>query len=151
MCGRVVQSSETRKLKILDGVDMRDSRECKPRWNGAPSQGFLVIRRNAETGAITLDPLRWGLIPHWCKDQKGGPRPINAKAETVAKLPSFRDAYARRRCLLPIDAFYEWKRIAGSPRKQPYAVAMKDREPFSLAGIWRSGNARTANGCALSR
>jgi putative SOS response-associated peptidase YedK len=138
MCGRVVQSSETIRLKILDGIGVPDSRERKPRWNGAPSQDFLVIRRNPDSGAITLDPLRWGLIPHWCKDEKGGQRPINAKAETVATLPSFREAYKKRRCLLPIDAFYEWQRIPGSPRKQPYAIAMKDREPFCLAGIWEN-------------
>jgi len=64
-----------------------------PRWNGTPSQELLVIRRNHESGAVSLDPLRWGLIPHWCSDPKGGRKPINAKCETVRDLPTFRGAY----------------------------------------------------------
>jgi putative SOS response-associated peptidase YedK len=60
---------------------------------------------------VSLDPLRWGLIPYWCKDPKGGRKPINAKAETVAGLPIFRDAYARRRCILPVDGFFEGRRL----------------------------------------
>ena len=85
-----------------------------------------------------LDRLWWGLIPHWCKDADGGRKPINAKAETVATLPSFRDAYKRRRCLVPIDNFFEWKAIKGVKPKQPYAVGMESGEPFALAGIWEN-------------
>ena len=66
------------------------------------------------------------------------PPPINAKAETVAKLPMFRDAYARRRCIMPIDAFFEWKAILGQKAKQPFAIGMKDRSPFGLAGLWEN-------------
>ena len=77
------------------------------------------------------------LIPHWCKDEDGGRKPINAKAETVAQLPSFRDAYRHRRCLVPIDNFFEWKAVKGRP-KQPYAIGMKSGEPFALAGIWEN-------------
>ncbi|MFM9847976.1 MAG: SOS response-associated peptidase [Hyphomicrobiaceae bacterium] len=80
--------------------------------------------------------MTWGLIPYWCKDQSGGRKPINAKAETVASLPSFRDAYQRRRCILPIDNFFEWKAVKGQRTKQPYAIAMKNGEPFALAAIW---------------
>ena len=98
MCGRVIQSSGPLRYAIFDGVDVRDSRvhNYPPRWNGAPSQDLLVIRRNHQTGAVSLDPLRWGLIPYWCEDPKGGRKPINAKCETVDRLPMFRDAY--RRC-----------------------------------------------------
>ena len=74
MCGRVIQSSGPLRYGMVEGMDMRDSRahNYPPRWNGAPSQELLVIRRNHETGAVSLDPLRWGLIPHWCMDPKGG-------------------------------------------------------------------------------
>jgi putative SOS response-associated peptidase YedK len=82
--------------------------------------------------------LRWGLIPHWCKDPKGGCKPINAKAETVARLPMFRDAYARRRCILAVDGFFEWKAIKGLKAKQPFAIAMRDGSPFGIAGIWEN-------------
>jgi putative SOS response-associated peptidase YedK len=70
---------------------------------------------------VSLDPLRWGLIPYWCKDPTGGRKPINAKCETVSTLPTFRDAYRLRRCILPVDGFYEWKAIKGQRAKQPYA------------------------------
>jgi hypothetical protein len=102
MCGRVIQSSGPLKLAIVDGLNVRDSRLTNhpPRYNAAPSQELLVIRRNRKIGEVSLDPLRWGLIPYWCNDPKGGRKPINAKAETVATLPMFREAYARRRCIL---------------------------------------------------
>jgi putative SOS response-associated peptidase YedK len=85
MCGRVVQSSGPIRYAIVDGMNVRESRvhNYPPRWNAAPSQDLLVIRRNHETGEVSLDPLRWGLIPYWCQDQKGGGKPINAKCETV--------------------------------------------------------------------
>jgi putative SOS response-associated peptidase YedK len=116
MCGRLIQSSGPLRYAILEGMDVRDSRvhNYPARWNGAPSQDLLVIRRNRQTGdEVSLDPLRWGLIPYWCGDPKGGRKPINAKAETVRTLPTFRDAYARRRCIIPIDGFFEWKAIKG--------------------------------------
>ena len=93
----------------------------------------------------------WGLTPHWCKDADGGRKPINAKAETVAPLPTFRDAYKCRRCLVPIDNFFEWKAIRGLKPKQPYAIGMKSGEPFALAGNWenwqRSGTSSGSDVC----
>jgi putative SOS response-associated peptidase YedK len=85
MCGRVIQSSAPIRYGIVDGMNVHDSRvhNYPPRWNGAPSQDLLVIRRNHKTGEVSLDPLRWGLIPYWCQDPKGGRKPINAKCETV--------------------------------------------------------------------
>jgi putative SOS response-associated peptidase YedK len=81
MCGRIIQSSGPIRLAIVEGMDVRDSRvhTYPPRWNGAPSQDLLVIRRNHQTGQVSLDPLRWGLIPHWREDPKGGRKPIDAK------------------------------------------------------------------------
>ena len=90
MCGRVIQSSGPLRYAIVDGMNVRDSRfrNYPQRWNGAPSQELLVIRRNHKTGEILLDPLRWGLIPYWCRDSAGGRKPINAKCETVRDLPT---------------------------------------------------------------
>jgi putative SOS response-associated peptidase YedK len=143
MCGRVIQSSGPLKLAIVDGMSVRDSRLTNhpPRYNAAPSQELLVIRRNRKTGEVSLDPLRWGLIPYWCQDPKGGRRPINAKSETVASLPMFREAYVRRRCILPVDGFFEWKAIKGTNAKQPFAIAMRDGSPFGIAGIWENWKA----------
>jgi putative SOS response-associated peptidase YedK len=138
MCGRVIQSSGPLRYAIVDGLDVRDSRlpNYPRRWNGAPSQEFLVIRHNHKTGERSLDPLKWGLIPSWCTDPKGGRKPINAKSETVDRLPTFREAYSKRRCILPVDGFYEWQ--ATTHGKQPYAIAMKDRTPFGIAALWEN-------------
>ena len=105
MCGRVIQRSEPLAFAIVDGIDVRDSRlhNHPPRWDAAPSQELLVIRRNHKSGEVSLDPLRWGLIPNWCNDPQGGRKPINAECETVHTLPTFRDAYRSRRCILPVD------------------------------------------------
>jgi len=140
MCGRVIQSSGPLRYAIVDGMNVRDSRvhNYPPRWNAAPSQELLVIRRNHRIGEVSLDPLRWGLIPNWCDDPTGGRKPINAKCETVRDLPSFRDAYRTRRCIVPVDGFFEWNAIKGQRAKQPYAIAMKDGSPFGLAGIWEN-------------
>ena len=140
MCGRVIQSSGPLRYGLVDGMDARDTRvhNYPPRWNAAPSQELLVIRRNHQTGQVSLDPLRWGLIPYWCEDPKGGRKPINAKCETVRTLPSFREAYRKRRCILPVDGFFEWKAIKGQKAKQPYAIAMKDGRPFGIGGIWEN-------------
>ena len=90
----------------VDGLDVTDSRmgNVPPRYNGAPSQELLVIRENHKTGERSLDLIKWGLVPHWCTDPKGGRKPINAKAESVSTLPTFRDAHAQRRCIVPVEA-----------------------------------------------
>ena len=139
MCGRVIQSSSPLRLAIVEGLDVSDSRmgNVRPRWMAAESE-LLVIRRNHKTGERSLDLIKWGLIPHWCSDPKGGRRPINARAENVAKLPMFREAYAQRRCIVPVDGFFEWRAIKGARAKQPYAIAMKDGSPFGLAGLWEN-------------
>jgi putative SOS response-associated peptidase YedK len=116
-CGRVIKSSGPIRYGVVEGLDVHDSRvhNYPPRWNAAPSQELLVIRRNHQTGEVySLDPLCWG-----CQDPKGGRKPINAKCETVDRLPLFRDAYRRCRCILPVDGFYEWKAIKGQKAKRP--------------------------------
>jgi putative SOS response-associated peptidase YedK len=95
-----------------------------------------VVRRHPETGARHLDLLKWGLLPYWTKEPTRAQRPINARSETAAKSGMFKDALARRRCLVPADAFYEWKVIEGG--KQPYAIARQDGQPIAFAGLWES-------------
>jgi len=140
MCGRVIQGSRPLRLAIVEGLDVSDSRmgNIRPRFNAAPSQELLVIRQNQKTGERLLDLIKWGLIAHSCTDPRGGRKPINAKAETVAQLPTFLDAYAQRRCIVPVDGFFEWRAIKGARAKQPYAIAMKDGAPFGLAGLWEN-------------
>jgi putative SOS response-associated peptidase YedK len=140
MCGRITQKSSPNCLGLgLTTVNLVEPLyTLPPKYNGAPGQEHWVIRQNPKTGERTLDRLWWGLIPYWCKDASGGRKPINAKGETVASLSSFRDAYRRWRCLLPVDNFFEWRAIKGARAKQPYAIAMKSGQPFALAGIWEN-------------
>jgi putative SOS response-associated peptidase YedK len=139
MCGRITRKSSPGKLGLgLTTVSLLEPLRFAPRFNGAPGQRQLVIRQHPTTGERSFDLLFWGLVPHWCKDPDGGRRPINAKAETVAVLPAFRDAYRQRRCLVPVDSFFEWRAVKGTAAKQPYAVSMKRGEPFALAGIWEN-------------
>ncbi len=106
-----------------------------PNWNTAPSQEALVVRRHPDTGERHLDALKWGLLPSWTKDTAKAKRPINARSETAAQLPTFRGAFAKRRAIIPVAAFYEWRRPEGQP-KQPYAIARTDGSPLALAGLW---------------
>ena len=138
MCGKIIQASGPLQYQLVEGIDARDSRlsNIPRRYNGAPRQELLVIRENHLTGQRSLDLLRWGLIPSWISDPDGGRKPINAMAETVRVKPTFRDAYRKRRCIVPVDGFFEWQATRGA--KQPYAVAMEDRTPFGLAGLWEN-------------
>jgi putative SOS response-associated peptidase YedK len=136
MCGRIIQAGFG-GMKIVMGMP-DDPRIKKPRYNGAPSQDLVVIRRHPNIGENQPDLLRWGLIPYWVKDEKGGRKPINARAEGIAGAAMFKAAYAKRRCLVPVNGFFEWKAIKGVKAKQPFAIAMRDDSPFALAGIWEN-------------
>jgi putative SOS response-associated peptidase YedK len=103
-------------------------------WNVAPTQDAMAVRRHPESGERRLDLLRWGLVPHFTKDLKAARRPINARAETVATSGMFRGALAARRCIVPADAFYEWRILDGD--KQPFAIARRDGRPMAFAGLW---------------
>ena len=99
MCGRVIQSSGPLRYAIVNGMNVRDNRvhNYPPRWNAAPSQELLVIR---------LGPLRWGPVPYWCKDPTGGASRSTLRGEMAGTLPTFRDAYRTRRCIVPVDGFF---------------------------------------------
>ncbi len=104
-----------------------------------------MVRRHPETGERRLDLLRWGLIPSWTKDLKAARKPINARSETAGSSGLFKAALGARRCLVPVDAFYEWRTMPDG--KQPYAIARQNGTPLVFAGVWeswRAGAARTA-------
>ena len=104
-----------------------------PRWNVAPSQEVAAVRAGADSGRQRVG-LRWGLLPPWADDPSLASRLINARSETAAEKPAFRDALRRRRCLVPADGFYEW---SGPPRdRRPWLLRRRDQAPFALAGLW---------------
>jgi hypothetical protein len=104
-----------------------------PSWNVAPTQDAAVVRGHPQTGERHLDLLTWGLLPYWTKELSRARRPINARSETAATSGMFKDALARRRCLVPADAFYEWKVVEGG--KQPCAIARQDGQPMAFGGL----------------
>jgi putative SOS response-associated peptidase YedK len=109
----------------------------RPRWNAAPGQDLPVVRLSeagADAGARVLETMRWGLVPAWALDPEDAGRPINARAETAATKPSFRESFRRRRGLVPADGFYEWRRRG--PESVPFAFRARSREPFAIAGLW---------------
>jgi putative SOS response-associated peptidase YedK len=108
--------------------------EWTPRYDIAPTQPIPVVRQNPKEPSRELSLMRWGLIPSWAKDASGAARMINARSETAHTLPAFRDALISRRCLIPADGFYEWKRNGTS--KQPYCFETSDGELFAFAGLW---------------
>ena len=126
MCGRVRLSSDVSEIKLVFSIPPhRPTPNFPPSWNVAPTDPLPIVRYDAKAGARSLDVLRWGLVPYWAKDIKVGFANINAKAEGIENKPAFREAFQRRRCLVPVDNFYEWKKTATG--KQPYAIALADR------------------------
>ncbi len=109
------------------------------RFNIAPSSSILTIRTNEK--GLTGSLMRWGFIPAWAKDPGAMPMLNNARGETVAEKPMFRQAFRRRRCLIPASGFYEWKAVPGQKSKQPFYISLKDGNPMSFAGLWESSRA----------
>src|ERR1700737_4123854 len=141
---------EAEELARLYHIPISKQTDLPISYNIAPSQKVLTIRFNPESQARSLDALQWGLIPYWAKDPKIAYRTINARAETVDKAPSYRQAFKKRRCLIPADGFYEWRKTAKP--KLPFAIAMKDGRPSPLAGSGKTGNIpNLESGCALAQ
>lgn len=143
MCGRYVRRSDKQKIAEHFAVHGPSLPDFGPSWNVAPQTFQPIVRLNRDTGERELVLMRWGLIPYWAKDEKIGLRTINAKAETITTTPAFREAIKYRRCLVPADAFYEWLRISEKV-KQPFAIAMRDRQPYALAALWEKWKDRKA-------
>jgi putative SOS response-associated peptidase YedK len=131
MCGRFMQERPVSDLAEIFGAEPLVD-EPGGRYNVAPTDEALVVVQRDERRALTS--YRWGLIPHWAETARIASRTFNARAETVATAPVFRDSFRRKRCLVPVDGFYEWKR-EGSVR-QPYRVFRADGRPLVLAGLW---------------
>jgi putative SOS response-associated peptidase YedK len=153
MCGRYTLARGEEILEIVPNITIKeDLRTNIPlwsgRWNIAPSQDIVVVANREEEGKLVAEPMRWGLVPSWAKDPSIGNKMINARAETLPTKPAFRKALERRRCIIPADGFYEWKkpladapakgRGAGGGGKQPLYIHMKDGHPFAFAGLWET-------------
>ena len=132
MCGRYTLFKLEDLLRHFPFVKSMPE-EATPRYNIAPTQPILTIPNNH---ADRLEFFHWGLIPSWAKDASIGNRMINARAETLAEKPAFRNALRRRRCIVPADGFYEWRKEPDGKRKTPMLVRMKGGEPFAFAGLW---------------
>ena len=137
LCGRYTLSVPLSNL--VDSFDVRPPElEYPPRFNIAPTQDAPVIAQDEDGRRMGL--LRWGLVPSWAKDPAMGSRLINARSETVSDKPAFRRAFHRRRCLVPADGFFEWKKGGGEGDakgpKTPYWIHLAGREPFVMAGLW---------------
>jgi putative SOS response-associated peptidase YedK len=131
MCGRYSLTTPVEGLRHL--FQFPEQPNLGPRYNIAPTQDAPVLRRG-EDGAVHLASLRWGLIPPWAKDKSVGARFINARGETIATQSAFRDAFDHRRCLVPADGFYEWRKEG--KQKQPFRFHLADDLPFCFAGLW---------------
>ncbi|MGF1512759.1 MAG: SOS response-associated peptidase [Elainellaceae cyanobacterium] len=133
MCGRFTLTASAEI--IADTFDLTAPPEVKPRYNIAPSQPVVAIIAS-DSASREASYFRWGLVPFWAKDPKIGYRLINARSETVAEKPAFRQAFARRRCLIVADGFYEWQVKEGQKQKQPFYFYPQDHQPFGFAGLW---------------
>lgn len=133
MCGRIAQSEPSRYAQRLDAL-LEPAPEWKPSWNVGPTAQVLGVR--VRHGTRLLSPYSWGLLPGWCDDPRVAARSFNARAETVGTKPMFRRAFHGRRLLVPVDGFYEWAKLPGAPRKQPYFFRRADGDPVVLAGLW---------------
>jgi putative SOS response-associated peptidase YedK len=136
MCGRFVLQSAVEIISQIFRLGRVDT-VLTPRYNIAPSQEIAIV--TDEGGVRRLVACRWGFLPNWAKDPSEGHASINARAETVAEKPSFRQAFQRHRCLVVADGFYEWKHESG--KKRPFYIHRKDGNPFGIAGLY---NIRTA-------
>lgn len=133
MCGRFTLTVDASELQEQFPWINIPNIEIVPRYNIAPTQPVAVIPND---GKNNLDFYIWGLIPSWSKDPTIGNRMINARSETLAEKPSFRNAFKRRRCLIPASGFYEWSLNKEKNQKTPYYILRKDNRVFSFAGLW---------------
>ena len=145
MCGRFTQRADSKK--IAKEFEVAEVPAVEARYNIAPTQEILaVLERGHGREAMFF---KWGLVPSWARDTSMGARLINARSETVAEKPAFRQAFRQRRCIIPADGFYEWQRVGG--RKQPFFFRMLDEWQFGFAGLWErwEGEGEVINSCAI--
>jgi putative SOS response-associated peptidase YedK len=134
MCGRFVSASPPDEIaKYFDATGTPEAL-LEPSYNVAPSNDVYVVVESG--GTRHLDTFHWGLVPFWAKDIKVGYKMINARADGLTTKNAFKRAFAKRRCIIPVDGFYEWEKITGRKQKQPMFIARPDGEPLALAGLW---------------
>jgi putative SOS response-associated peptidase YedK len=164
MCGRYVSvKSDGDVLSDFDAIDASDDERYEPDWNVAPTKPVRTIvnralrdadGKPAPTPTRQLRVMSWGLVPSWAKDRKTQGRMFNARVESVSDKPAFRSAYAKRRCLIPADGWYEWQVIDGpdGPVKQPLYMTPPDGHSIAFAGLyefWRHGDEPTLSTCTI--
>jgi putative SOS response-associated peptidase YedK len=148
MCGRYTLAG-TEPFDLRARFPLGDHVEVRRRFNVAPGDDVVAVTTSRE-GAPRGELLRWGLVPHWAGDARSGYKMINARAESLAERPAYRDAFRNRRCLVLADGFYEWQARPGMP-KQPWWITRADGAPFAFAGLWstwRDGEASLRT-CAI--
>ena len=140
MCGRFTHLYKWKQIHaLLSLTSPRPPAELRERYNVAPTQLAPVAIATPEAGR-SLEMLRWGLVPRWAESLAVGSRMINARAETVRTKPAFRDAFARRRCLVPVSGFYEWQKFEGQTRKQAWYIRPNSDLVLCFAGLWERWN-----------
>src|SRR6266478_405973 len=138
MCGRAKLETDVSEIRIAFRIPPEyPTPNFAPSWNVAPTDNLPIVRYDPKAGSRTLDLMRRGLVPYWAKDIKVGFSTINAMAETVDTKPVFREAFQRRRCLVPVEAYYEWKKL-DAKTKQPYAFGLAGGGIMALAGLWET-------------
>ena len=148
MCGRFTLTAPPEQIGEL--FDLDEMPDLRPRFNASPGQEVATIRARPEAGR-RLELRHWGLVPRWAKDARIGSRLINARSETAAEKPAFRDAMRRRRCLVPADGFYEWAASGPGP-KQPHHIRRPDGGVFAIAGLyerWQAADETWLESCTL--
>ena len=139
MCGRFVLETPLKATAEIFNAQIAESLVAVPNFNICPSENISALVSNS--GKRKLGQMRWGFVPHWYKSVADGPLLFNARAETLAEKPAFRDACRKRRCLIPADGFYEWEKKVGSKSK-PFYVRRSDRQQMIFAGIWQFSDDR---------
>ena len=145
MCGRYGRRADKQRIAEwmqTHNTSVFDDSYYAPSFNVAPQSRQPVVRLNPDTGERELTIMRWDFVPFWSKDGKASFSTINARSETIATSPAFREAWKTRRCLVPADWFYEWQKL-DEKTKQPYAIAMKGDGMFALAGLWEKWKDKT--------
>jgi putative SOS response-associated peptidase YedK len=150
MCGRYRLTAKERWLAEYFNLDPEDV-EWAARWNIAPTDEVATIRQDRHGPKRIFAKMRWGMIPYWAKDMSIGAKTINAVCETAAEKPVFRESMKKRRCLIPADGFYEWKKI-GPKKKQAFNIGMADDGLFAFAGLWdrwKGPNNKVIESCTI--
>lgn len=150
MCGRYTITISLEELLLRFHIDGEFTLYHRPRYNVAPGQLVPAVINDGQRNRI--GELKWGLVPQWAKEESIGAKMMNARAETVAEKPAYRLPFERKRCVIPADGFYEWKKKDGGKSKQPMRIVLKDEAVFAMAGLydtWTAPDGRKISTCTI--